>query len=112
MQIEKTQKDDFIQFSLSGDLDASSSILMDEALNEAYNNRQYNIKVDCKALNYISSAGVGVFISHLENFEQKNGTIVLYNTRSTVYDVFEMLGLLNLMNIYRSENTNTPIVEK
>ena len=103
MKIEKTQNGDFLQLTISGDLDASSSIKMDEVLCEAYTNPQYTVHIDCTQLNYISSAGVGVFISHLENFERQQGSIILCNTQPHVYNVFEMLGLLNLMKIYKHE---------
>ena len=54
-----------------GDVDASSSIQLDNALNQAMEENQTKILVDCSKLNYISSAGLGVFMSYIQDFENK-----------------------------------------
>ena len=55
--------------------------------------------VDCRNLNYISSAGLGVFISHLQRFEDAQIKLIFFNMQEKVRNVFEILGLDLLMTI-------------
>lgn len=57
------------------------------------------ILVDCQNLHYISSAGLGVFISHLQRFEDAQIKLIFYNMQDKVRNVFEILGLDLLMTI-------------
>jgi anti-sigma B factor antagonist len=88
---------------INGDLDASSSILLDKAIAEAVSQNQANILIDCKNLNYISSAGLGVFMSYLQDFQDKNISLVLYGINDKVLNVFEILGLDQLLTIVLSK---------
>ncbi|HRI29717.1 MAG TPA: STAS domain-containing protein [Chitinophagales bacterium] len=90
--------------SIDGDLDASSSMLMDEVIVDALQNQQYQILINCGRLNYISSAGLGVFVSHRDSLLQQNGALVFYNMNERVYNIFELLGLHNIFNIVPNEH--------
>lgn len=57
------------------------------------------ILVDCSALEYISSAGLGVFMSYVEEFKDKNIKMVLYGMSDKVANTFQILGLDELLNI-------------
>lgn len=85
---------------VEGDVDASSSIYLDEALTElADDNSVKNIVVDCSQLNYISSAGLGVFMSYIDDFKSKNIRMVIFGLSKKVFNVFQILGLDQLMTI-------------
>lgn len=85
--------------SLRGELDASSSILLDDALRNCLHTQPLSIRVDCADLSYISSAGLGVFVSHLQELEGKAIPLVLYAMRPSVENVFQVLGLDALVTI-------------
>lgn len=104
MKIEQTTENGSLIIAINGDLDASSAIELDEVFEKSFKNRQYNITVDCNQLNYISSAGVGVFISHLDSFAQNKGELILCNLKEHVYSVFEMLNLHKLIQIFDTKN--------
>ena len=53
-----------------GEVDASSSIYLDESISEATNSYT-KILVNCTQLDYISSAGLGVFMSYINDMEEK-----------------------------------------
>lgn len=82
-----------------GDVDASSSIQLDNALNEAMEDNQTKILVDCSKLNYISSAGLGVFMSYIQDFEDRSIKLVICNLNEKVIGVFRILGLDQLLKI-------------
>ncbi|MEM9671308.1 MAG: STAS domain-containing protein [Cyclobacteriaceae bacterium] len=89
--------------TINGEVDASSSIYLDEALEKAVNADVTKILVDCQNLNYISSAGLGVFMSYIQELEAKNKKMVLYHMSAKVYKVFEILGLHQLLTIVETE---------
>jgi anti-sigma B factor antagonist len=89
--------------TIDGEVDASSSIYLDEALEKAVNADVTKILVDCQNLNYISSAGLGVFMSYIQELETKNKKMVLYHMSDKVYKVFEILGLHQLLTIVETE---------
>jgi anti-sigma B factor antagonist len=87
---------------LDGELDASSSVLLDEELLKPDIMNFNKVLVDCERLNYISSAGLGVFISHLQRFEDSQIKLIFFNMQDKVKNVFEILGLDLLMTIVSS----------
>lgn len=89
--------------TVDGEVDASSSIYLDEALEKAVNADVTKILIDCQNLNYISSAGLGVFMSYIQELETKEKKMVLYHMSDKVYKVFEILGLHQLLTIVETE---------
>jgi anti-sigma B factor antagonist len=57
------------------------------------------ILIDCSALEYISSAGLGVFMSYIEEFKDKGIHMVLYGLKEKVANTFGILGLAELLQI-------------
>ncbi|MBB6611294.1 STAS domain-containing protein [Pontibacter sp. Tf4] len=99
MKITQDIKDSTIIMTLDGELDASSSVILDEELSDPEIMKYNKILVDCRSLNYISSAGLGVFISHLQRFEDAQIKLIFFNMQEKVRNVFEILGLDLLMTI-------------
>lgn len=108
MLITTKKESNYYLISLNGDLDASSAILMDTELKSALENLEKNILVDCEHLSYISSAGLGVFMSYLQEIEEKKAKLVIFNLSEKVKKVFEILGLDELLKI---TNTREEAIE-
>lgn len=99
VQLETQIIDKTVVIAIDGDIDASSSIQLDESLGEQLEQEHQNIVIDCTDLNYISSAGLGVFMSYIEEYKGNNQKFVLFGLSEKVKNVFDMLGLDQLMNI-------------
>lgn len=84
---------------VNGDVDASSSIHLDKAINQAVKSGAKHIIVDCSDLNYISSAGLGVFMSYIEEMDAQDITMVIFGLNEKVQNVFQILGLDQLLKI-------------
>ena len=78
MQIHVNESTEKLIVGIEGSLDASSSIELDEFFKENLQNGNNKFIVDCKALEYISSAGLGVFISYLDEITEKKRLHCLY----------------------------------
>ncbi len=98
IEISNKEEEKFQILSVSGEVDASSSIHLDSALAEAIEKKK-DIIVDLEHLNYISSAGLGVFMSYLKELETHNLKLILSGLNQKVFNVFEILGLDQLLTI-------------
>ncbi|NJO02438.1 MAG: STAS domain-containing protein [Bacteroidia bacterium] len=103
MQIIENEDDNYYIIKIFGDVDAASSITLDKAIEEAVEKKQQKILIDCGHLNYISSAGLGVFMSYIEDFKEKGTYFALYGLNEKVKNVFEILGLDKLLLIFDSK---------
>lgn len=105
---EKTQ--DSLVINIKGDIDAITSILVDTEISKIYESTFKNLWVDCCEVQYISSAGVGVFISHLQNLNKHKISLTLYGLKPKLKSVFTVLGLehyLSLQPALRDFSDNT-----
>ena len=102
VEIKSIEKDDMFFIYVIGEVDASSSIHLDQSINEA-TKKYKKILVDCEQLEYISSAGLGVFMSYINDLEENEIRMVLYGLSDKVKHVFQILGLDQLLNISENE---------
>jgi anti-sigma B factor antagonist len=103
MKVTTHPSGDTQTFLLDGELDASSAVVLDAELNKPELLHYSKVLIDCQRLSYISSAGLGVFISHLQRLQDANVKLVFFNMQEKVFNVFEILGLDSLMNIVQTE---------
>ncbi len=85
--------------TVQGEVDASSSIDLDQAIAACVQTGATKILIDCTGLDYISSAGLGVFMSYVEEFREKGVRMVIFGLNNRVAHTFSLLGLAELMDI-------------
>ena len=99
IHIRRIQEDGADVIALIGEIDASSSIELDLAIAKSVGEGFKKILVDCGALEYISSAGLGVFMSYIEEFKDRDIRMVLFGMSERVWHTFSILGLDELLQI-------------
>lgn len=99
MDIEQLDFQSYITLKPIGELDAHSSIVLDERIKSLIDENKVNIHIDARGVHYMSSAGLGVFVSYLDEIQTKGGKLVLSHLTDSVNDVFELLGLNQLVTI-------------
>ena len=99
IDIKTIKEGDILMMNIVGDVDASSSIELDTALQAAIESKEEKILVDCNNLNYISSAGLGVFMSYIQDIKANDIKMVICGLNEKVHNVFEILGLHQLLTI-------------
>ena len=100
--IQTNREDDFYIIKVSGEIDASSSIHLDNKIGEIIKTEK-KILVDCIDLQYISSAGLGVFMSYIHEMEEGDIKMVLFSLGDNVKNVFHILGLDQLINMVETK---------
>jgi anti-sigma B factor antagonist len=93
MEILTTSYPDFVTIRFVGELDALSSVQADEAIRQLLDEGRFNIHLDFSALEYISSAGIGVILSHQDEISQNGKGMVFTGLSPKVLNVFQLLGL-------------------
>lgn len=84
---------------VAGYLDAHTFEQLEEAIASLFASSKYKVIVDLEKVEYISSAGAGVFIGALSEAQEHEGNIVLMNPTSNVREVFDLLGLSQIFNV-------------
>ncbi|MFZ5972273.1 MAG: STAS domain-containing protein [Bacteroidota bacterium] len=99
VHIKRLQEDGADIIVVIGEIDASSSIELDLAIAKSVGEGFRKILIDCSSMEYISSAGLGVFMSYIEEFRDKKLAMVLFGMKEKVENTFTILGLADLLHI-------------
>lgn len=99
LKITTEKEGNFYIIQLRGDVDANASIHLDSAIRKAISESPQSVLVDCSKLDYISSAGIGVFIAYLEDLQKNAINLVLFGMKTRVKRLFEILGLEKFIQI-------------
>ena len=106
MENFEVAREDHLEISilrLKGFLDAHTAPNFEQAIQELIEESRFKIIVSMSDLNYISSAGLGVFMGFIEEIREKEGDIKLTNMTDKVFKVFDLLGFPALYQIFKEE---------
>lgn len=87
---------------VGGYIDTTTSAELERALDELLRSGNYNIVIDLGNVDYISSAGWGIFISEIKGIREKGGDLKLVNMIPDVYEVFELLEFHYILKAFDS----------
>jgi anti-sigma B factor antagonist len=73
------------------------------ALEEVVQAGRYAILLNCRQLNYISSAGLGAIMGLIETVRDRGGDIQLCNLQDNVFAIFDTLGFTQLYKVHSEE---------
>ena len=76
---------------VGGYIDTTTSAELEHTLSSTLKSNSYNIIIDLGNVDYISSAGWGIFISEIKGIREKNGDLKLVRMIPDVFEVFELL---------------------
>jgi anti-sigma B factor antagonist len=99
VHIKRLQEEGIDILAIIGEIDAGSSIELDLTIAKSVGEGFKKILIDCTAMEYISSAGLGVFMSYIEEFKDQGIQMVLFGLKEKVINTFSILGLADLLHI-------------
>lgn len=88
---------------LKGFLDAHTAPSLENTFSGLVDKGKYHLVVNFKELNYISSAGLGVFMAFIEKIRENGGDIKLASMSDKVFNIFDLLGFPLLYEIFKTE---------
>jgi anti-sigma B factor antagonist len=87
---------------VGGYIDTTTSSEVERELNALLKQRRYQIIIDLGNVDYISSAGWGIFISEIKQIRENNGDLKLVRMIPDVYEIFELLEFHHILDVYDS----------
>lgn len=88
---EYPQRKEITLVTVQGYIDTTTAPEFEKYFLSALNSKKFKLIVDLKDVNYISSAGWGIFVSELKRIRQGNGDLVLSGMNPEVAEIFKLL---------------------
>ena len=83
---------DIVILELQGSLDAHTAPQLDEIISSVSASGSFRLIINFSKLEYISSAGMGLFVGWIDNFRTNGGDIMMASLKHNVLRVFKILG--------------------
>ncbi|MCK4856901.1 MAG: STAS domain-containing protein [candidate division Zixibacteria bacterium] len=85
---------------VDGVIDTMTATELERVLDSLLKQNKFNIIVDLAGVDYISSAGWGIFISNIREIRANAGDIKLARMIASVYEIFELLEFDSILHAY------------
>ena len=95
-----------------GVIDAASAFILEKAMVEVLKEKIYKIVVDLTKVEFISSAGWGIFAGYLKEIKQHDGEIILAGMRPNIEEVFRLLELDSLIRFSGTVDEAIALIEQ
>ena len=104
MNISESKQGNVTILKAQGKLDATSSPELDKRLASLVESGIRQIVLDLAGLDYVSSAGLRVFLSAAKRLKQAQGKLALANPSAQVQQIFDIAGFASIMPIFKTLN--------
>ena len=104
MDITERRTADIVTLSLSGKLDTTTAKTFEERMLAHIEAGDRRFIIDLALLDYISSAGLRVFLLAAKRLESGKGKIVLCSLKNPVGEVFDIAGFSSIFSVYGSHD--------
>jgi len=104
MEITQEKVNDVAVISLNGRLNVTTTGDLEAVFNKLIEEKETKVLVECRDLEYISSAGLRVLLTAAKQFKKISGEIVLAGLSQNVKQVFEISGFTTIFPIYATRD--------
>ncbi|MBO6108138.1 MAG: STAS domain-containing protein [Eubacterium sp.] len=98
MEIREEKSEENIILHVSGEIDGTNVDDFESTLDDACE-RTESLILDLDGLEYVSSAGLRVFLTIQKKMKQRGFDMLLKNVEDEVMDIFSVTGFVKLLNI-------------
>jgi len=95
---------DITVISAKGFIDTTTAPDFEQTFQRVLSEKKFNLIVDLKDVNYISSAGWGIFIAELKRIRSQKGNLFLVSMSPEVTDAFELLEFHTILKSFPDVN--------
>lgn len=88
------------EIRVDGVIDTLTAGELEEVIDSLLKRGRYRIVFDLAGVDYISSAGWGIFISHIKEVRGRGGDIKLANMIPNVYEIYQLLEFDNVLQAF------------
>src|SRR5262245_714669 len=104
MEILEAKQSGAVVLSLKGRLDASNAVTFEQHVLRLVDGGELRLVIDLADLEYISSAGLRVFLITAKRLSKVNGKLALSALAEQVREVFDIAGFSSIFRIYSSQS--------
>jgi anti-anti-sigma factor len=105
MKIQHVDRDGIAIVAPQGRIDTTTSSSLEDAIRRLVDGGRRNLLVDLSGVEYISSAGLRVFLVLAKRMRDLRGTLVLSGMTEPVRQVFQLAGFLPLFRVERNRES-------
>lgn len=102
MNLDHFQHEQFTVISIDGNVDSSTANELEKYLNMTLEDGAKNLVIDAGKMDYISSAGLRVFLVINQLVTRGGGRFLLAGLNPFVYEIFDLAGFTQVFNIYKT----------
>ena len=96
---DEGQSDSTIIVSVTGDLDLWNAPALEQRLRRCLDQGSQWVVVDLSDAAFLDSSGLGALTNSKRRIERKGGRLVVINTDDQMRRVFELTGLMRVLNV-------------
>ena len=97
MEITEERRADILILHISGKLDAATSKTLEDKILSLISPTQVKLIIELSQLDYISSAGLRVFLLAAKRMDGVKGKIILCSLKDTVKQIFDIAGFTSFL---------------
>lgn len=109
--IEEEYAGNIVILKLRGLVDSGSSQILEDKFKELVSTENVRMVVDLQGVDYISSAGWGIFVGEIKGVRERDGDIKLAGMTPGVREVFDLLEFNTLLQPYDSKEDAVAVFE-
>ena len=88
---------------LSGEFDLHTADYFKEQIEDKLSSKINNLILDLSEIKFIDSSGLGAILAKYKQLNNRGGKLAIVNPTPQVKRIFELSGILKIINIYSSE---------
>jgi anti-sigma B factor antagonist len=100
MLITKIIEGNVVKLTVEGNMDVQHSVQLSDELEKVLSAGDFNIHLDLKELNYISSSGLRVLLAAQKKAASRNTKLELFNPNETVREILKVTGFSTILNVH------------
>ncbi len=109
--IEEEYAGEIVVLKLRGLIDSGTSQLLEDRFKNLVSAENVRVVVDLQGIDYISSAGWGIFVGEIKGIRERNGDIKLAGMTPDVREVFDLLEFDALLQPYDTKEDAVAVFE-
>ncbi len=102
ISLSESGQNNLSEVRVDGVIDTLTASELEDVIDALLKRRRYRIIIDLAGVDYISSAGWGIFISHIKDVRANQGDIKLAGMVPNVFEIYELLEFDNVIRAFPS----------
>jgi anti-sigma B factor antagonist len=102
ISLSESNQDKVSEVRVDGVIDTTTAGELEQVIDSLLKRDRHRVVLDLAGVDYISSAGWGIFISHIKEVRANGGDIKLANMIADVYEIYELLEFDKVLKVYSS----------